>query len=121
MRRLPIAVRAGMFALVSGLILYASLAPAQALPEVSLWDKAEHALAWAGLTLLGLGFWPGRRWAIAAYALALGLMVEFGQANMDLGRMGDWRDLLADAIGIAAALGLARLFGGGRGGVGHGA
>lgn len=109
-----------MYALASGLILYVALAPGHALPDVSLWDKAEHAVAWGGLTLMGLAFWPGRRWAVAAYALALGLVVEVGQATMDLGRMGDWRDLLADAVGVAAALGLAALLGRRRGGVGHG-
>ena len=116
MRRLPIVVRAGVFALASGLILYASLSPADALPAVSLWDKAQHALTWGALTLLGLAFWPGRRWAVAAYALALGAVVEGGQATMGLGRMGDLADLAADAAGIGAALGAWALFRRRRGG-----
>lgn len=109
MRRLPNAIRAGVFALASGLILYASLSPSDALPAVNVWDKAEHALAWGGLTLLGLALWPGRQWAVAAYGLALGLVVEIGQATMDLGRMGDPADLLADAVGITGALAAAAL------------
>jgi VanZ family protein len=120
MRRLPTAVRAGVFALASGLILYASLSPSDALPSVNVWDKAQHALTWGGLTLLGLAFWPGRRWAVAVYALALGLVVEVGQATMGLGRMGDLADLVADAVGIGAALGAWALLRRRRGGVGQG-
>lgn len=119
MRRLPTTVRAGVFALATGLILYASLSPSEALPSVSVWDKAQHALSWGALTVLGLASWPAWRWAVAAYALGLGAVVEVGQATMGLGRTGDLADLGADAVGIGATLGAWALFGRRRGRVRH--
>ena len=102
--RLPQPLRVALFAAATGLILYLSLAPAAAIPSVDLWDKAQHALSFAGLTALGLGFWPGRWKAVAGLALGLGLAIEGLQANMGLGRHGDWRDVLADAVGVLVAL-----------------
>jgi len=109
-------IRFAVFGLACAIILYVCLAPAQALPAVSVWDKAQHALTWAALAGLGIGLWPSRRWRVAAFAVAFGAAVEVLQATMTLGRTGDGRDLLADALGVAAALLAFRLFRGrGRG------
>jgi VanZ family protein len=85
-------------------LLYLCLAPGKDLPEVTLWDKAEHASAWFVLTAIGLAFWPRRPGRVAGFALAFGALVEVLQAVMPLGRDGDWRDWVADAIGVMAAL-----------------
>lgn len=97
------------YGLACAVVLYVCLAPTEALPAVSLWDKAEHALTWAALTGFGLALWPHRRWRVAAFALAFGAAIEIAQASMDLGRTGDLRDLAADTVGVAAALLLAGL------------
>lgn len=114
LHRLPNALRLAVFAAACGAILYLSLAPSEGLPDVDLWDKAQHALAWSALAVLGLALWPRRPWAAAGAALALGLAVELLQAAMGFGRMGDPADLAADAVGVAAALALAALFRRGR-------
>lgn len=102
--QLPGPLRLTAFALAVAVILYLSLAPTGGIPDFSLWDKAQHALAWAGLTAMGLMFWPRRWQVVAAFALLLGLGVEFAQATLGFGRAGDWRDLLADAVGVLVAL-----------------
>jgi VanZ family protein len=102
--RLPAAVRAGAYAFAVAVLLYLCLAPGKNLPEVNVWDKAEHGAAWFVLTAIGLALWPSRPGRVAGFALFLGALVEVLQAAMPLGRDGDWRDWVADAIGVSAAL-----------------
>ena len=88
----------------TAVILYLSLAPSDALPSVSLWDKAEHALAYAALTVAwGLAF-PARIWLAAAGVFAFGIAVELLQAAMHFGRVGHLYDVAANLFGIAAGL-----------------
>lgn len=109
---LPRPLRMALYALACCILLYLTLAPAHEVPGADLvWDKAEHATAWAVLTGVGLALSTRRRWAIGAFAFVFGAVVEVLQATMGLGRNGDWRDLLADSVGILAAYliwGLAR-------------
>jgi VanZ family protein len=102
--RLPPAVRGWAYGAAVAVLLYLCLAPTKALPKVTLWDKAEHAVAWFVLAALGLAFWPARPGRVAGFALALGAIVEVLQAIMPLGRDGDWRDWAADSVGVSAAL-----------------
>ena len=102
--RLPAAVRLGLYALAVAVLLYLCLAPTEVLPQVDLWDKAEHAIAWLGLAGLGLTLFPTRAAAIAGFALALGAIVEVLQRLLPVGRDADWRDWVADSVGVAVAL-----------------
>jgi VanZ family protein len=102
--RLPAPVRGWAYGLAVAVLLYLCLAPVKDLPPETLWDKAEHAIAWFVLTAIGLTFWPWRPGRVAGFALALGALVEVLQAAMPLGRDGDWRDWIADSVGVAAAL-----------------
>ncbi len=111
---LPRPARIGLYALACGVLLYLTLAPGKDVPgEGIIWDKAEHAIAWAVLTGSGLVLSTRRRWAIGTFAFAFGAAVEVLQATLPFGRDGDWHDLLADTVGIAIAyvawLGLRRL------------
>ncbi len=102
--RLPRPLRLAIFALACAILLYITLAPGQDVPGVGLvWDKAEHATAWAVLTGAGLLLSTRRRWLIPLFAFLFGAAVEVAQAVMPLGRDGDWRDLAADTVGVAAA------------------
>ena len=93
-----------VFALACAILLYMTLAPGKDVPGVGLvWDKAEHATAWAVLTGAGLLLSTRRRWLIPLFAVLFGAAVEVAQAVMPLGRDGDWHDLLADTIGVATA------------------
>lgn len=81
-----------------------SIMPVGLLPPqmFDVWDKAQHALGFAGLTLLGLWAYP-RAWPLLpGWLLLHGGLIELVQAATGW-RHGEWLDLVADALGIGAA------------------
>lgn len=86
-----------------------SLMPTGYLPPqvFSLWDKAQHALGFMALALLGLRAYPRHPWQVLAGLLVFGGGIELAQAATGW-RHGEWADWLADAVGMAAGLALAR-------------
>jgi VanZ family protein len=102
--RLPRRLRLALYAAACCILLYLTLAPEHEVPgEGLIWDKAEHAIAWMVLTAAGLVLSTRRHWAIGVFAFVFGAVVEVLQATMGWGRDGDWHDLAADSVGIAAA------------------
>lgn len=90
-------------------ISWLALMPAPPPQADTGWDKANHLLAFATLTLLAEGaFGPAwrARAGSAAGLLAYGALIELVQSQLPP-RCGEWADLLADALGIVAGLGLA--------------
>src|SRR5215469_7438610 len=72
-----------------------------------LWDKAEHFIAYFGLTLLASLAW-GLRWSLAwvfVGMVALGGVLEILQYFV--GRDAEWGDFLANDLGALAGLGVA--------------
>ena len=104
--RLPRPLRLALYALATAILLMMCLVPQEDLPSANMGDKIEHSIAWFVLTVTGLLLSHHRPRAIAAYAIGLGVAVEVLQATMGFGRHGDWRDLVADSLGVAAALAL---------------
>jgi VanZ family protein len=97
----------GGICLVAGITVL-SLMPGEKLPEVPVWDKYLHIMAY-----VALAFWFGsitmRRshaW-IAAGLMSYGVFIELLQGQMGVGRQADLADLLANMAGIAAGLLLA--------------
>jgi VanZ family protein len=89
----------------AALVAYVCLVPSKNLPNIHLWDKFEHALAF-----LMLAFWFGcvvvRRdilW-VGLCLLAFGGLIELLQGWMSVGRSADPRDLLADGGGVMLGL-----------------
>jgi VanZ family protein len=110
--RLPRPLRVALFAVAALVLTYMALAPTRDVPGADLvWDKAEHASAWAVLTLLGLLLSTHRRWAILVFALAFGGAIEVLQSILPFGRDGEWGDFAADTVGVAAAYFLWRVAG----------
>ena len=103
-RRLSPPIRLALYAAACLVLLYLTQAPGRDLPEIELWDKAEHANAWFVLAASGLVLFPRRPGRIAVFALAFGGLVELLQAWLPFGRDPDWRDWIADSAGVAAAL-----------------
>ncbi|WP_077036665.1 VanZ family protein [Pelomonas sp. KK5] len=97
-------LRALPFLVLLAVITWLALIPAPP-PQADLgWDKANHFSAFAALVLSGRWAWPQRRaWPLALALLVYGGMIELIQTQLPP-REGDWRDLLADAIGIAIGL-----------------
>lgn len=84
------------------------LAPGRNIPDVNISDKIQHFAAFAMLA-----FWFGsilvRRdllW-LAVALLTFGALIEVAQEMMRLGRSGEVRDLIADALGILLGLAVA--------------
>ena len=87
-----------------------SLAPGQYLPPVAFtwWDKAQHAVAFLILAALGLAAYANTPVRLLAGLLAFGALIEVAQWATGW-RYGDWQDWVADAVGVAAGLGVWRL------------
>lgn len=102
--RLPLLPRIVTFGFAVTVLLWLSLVPTDALPQaITFWDKAEHALAYLVLTGLGLVLFPRRAIVLIGAVLALGVSIELLQSVTRLGRQGDWRDVIANATGVAVA------------------
>lgn len=97
-------MRLGLYGLASAILLVLCLLPQDRLPDVGASDKIEHAIAWFILTITGYLLAPRRAWAIPAYALAFGVLVELLQAYAVRGRHGDLRDFMVDTAGVLAAV-----------------
>lgn len=93
-----------------------SLAPMPDVPElgdVPLFDKWVHFVMYGGVALCLWFDHYWRRadrclsWAVVAwstlYPVALGGLLELGQAYLTTCRSGDWLDFAADAVGAAIA------------------
>ncbi|HVN98552.1 MAG TPA: hypothetical protein VMT49_00800 [Steroidobacteraceae bacterium] len=94
-------------AVLALVVIVSSLVPSEDLPRLQLSDKFEHLIAYAGLAVWFGGLLPPRRYvALALALLALGGGIEIAQGLMGLGREADWRDFLADALGVGFGLSL---------------
>lgn len=111
-------IRMTFFALTALVILWMSLDPHPYLPKDGLlsWDKAQHALAYAVLTLLGgwamLPMVNGalRAWRRAMlFAVGYGVLLEMAQAVFTRYRRAQMGDALADALGALAVYFMAKL------------
>jgi len=99
------------------LVLWASLdvQPFRPLVRLLAWDKLQHALAYALLTLFGglalRTLFPrqaARCWLVAlGFSVCYGAIVEVLQKAMTRSRTGDPLDLLADLVGAALVVGVA--------------
>jgi VanZ family protein len=100
-----------LLALLLLAISYLALAPAPPRTLDSGWDKANHLLAFGALAFTAFFGWRSRRarWQLLPAALlGYGVLIELLQSQLPT-RSADARDVLADALGIAAGLALAAL------------
>lgn len=96
----------GMLGLLA--VIGLSLLPARGLPPVpfSGFDKVGHFLGYATLSAYGGMLFARMRpqtWT-AAGLVALGIGLEFAQAQLTDSRMGDLRDAVANTLGVLAGL-----------------
>jgi len=88
-------------------VVIGSLLPVQDLPEVpGGFDKVEHFTAYAALAAGAVQLFQRRlSWGFVCVLLVLmGIVLEYLQARMGLGRMLDRQDALANAIGVLIGL-----------------
>ena len=111
--KIPLSAARAAFWLAALAVLVLMLLPAEHVQRLpfKFWDKAQHALAFGGLTLLGLLAWPqrGDRWRLLVGLVIYGGGIEWAQ-HLTGWRHGDWVDWGADSAGVAlvAALALTR-------------
>jgi len=81
------------------------LVPMSELPQPGVSDKTEHFLAYLLLSLWFGGIYPRTRyWRIALSLCVMGVLIEFAQGAMQLGRQADAMDVVANSTGIVAGL-----------------
>jgi VanZ family protein len=87
------------------------LVPGTELPgSLELNDKLSHLAGHGALAVYFSGLLPKRRWwKIFVFLLLLGGAIELAQHQMNVGREGDVRDVLANAMGAGLGLLLALL------------
>ena len=94
-----------LLVVAAAVVAYGVFAPPGSAPSLMPWDKAEHFTAFYGLALLALFAFPKAEPARIAVVLSVvGGLVELVQALPVLHRDGDWRDWVADSLGLAAAM-----------------
>lgn len=86
------------------LVWVLSLMPVDRLPQVAfdVWDKAQHALAFAALGLAGWLAYGQHKWRVSLGLLVCGALIEWAQSASGM-RFGDPLDWLADAAGLLLA------------------
>lgn len=109
-RQSRIALLRALFVTLLVAVLILSLLPAPDAPQLLSWqDKIEHFVLFAALTWLGLLAWAGRTLGVAATILVYGVAMELAQ-SMTAYRVGDYLDWIADALGVAIAVGVFRRY-----------
>ena len=91
--------------LLVGLVL--ALLPPQAVPPTG-WDKANHAIAFALLAVLGFAAYPARTAGVLLGLLAYGALIELLQ-GLTAYRSAEALDVVADGVGLVFGWTLMRL------------
>jgi VanZ family protein len=99
--------RLAFFTCVAAVLVISLIPIDQPVPSTG-WDKADHLLGFAILMLLGIRSFTKHRMPLAIALLVYGIAIEILQSLTSY-RFGEWRDVVADAGGIALAMLLARI------------
>ena len=89
------------FWLAVAAVAVGSLTPIPYLPPEAfdIWDKAQHAVAFAVMAGLGLLAYPASARNVLLGQLIYGALIEVLQ-SLTGWRVGDWQDWVADGIGL---------------------
>jgi VanZ family protein len=104
-----------LFAVAAIAIAVLSLLPTSALPDIALWDKLQHLIAYAGLTATATFAAPaGVRRGWSGHLLLASAMIAFGGAiellqGLVPGRFPAFADLIANGLGVLAGVVSARV------------
>ena len=109
---LPKVRRAGawLFWPAVAVVVWGELTPHPPSAAALMWDKAEHFIAYFGLTLLASLGWGLRRSLVFVFiaVVALGGALEILQSFV--GRDAEWDDFFANSLGALAGLVLAVIY-----------
>ena len=101
----------GLGVLLVLIVVVVCILPSNEIPGVfELNDKVSHLLGHGALAIYFAGLIPRPRWwKIFVFLLLLGSAIEVAQYAMHWGRQGDPRDVIANSMGAALGLLIARL------------
>ena len=101
----------GLGVLLVLIVVVVCILPSNEIPGVfELNDKVSHLLGHGALAIYFAGLIPRPRWwKIFVFLLLLGSAIEVAQYAMHWGRQGDPRDVVANSMGAALGLLIARL------------
>jgi hypothetical protein len=105
--KISLLARLARFAFFAALLFtfYSAVIPPQHALQFVPWDKAEHFIAFYGLTGLAAAAFPKRNLiVIAAMLSAFGALIEYVQGLPSVHRDRDFWDWVADSTAIIAAL-----------------
>lgn len=91
------------------LVLLLSLMPTVPDMPTTGWDKTNHLLAFALLSILGCKAYPGHSAAVFLGLLLYGGLIELLQSFTPY-RFAEWADLMADGLGLITGFMLDGLF-----------
>lgn len=74
-------------------------------PVFNWWDKAQHALAFVVLTLMGFVAFPTQWMRVALWLMLYGVGLELAQLAVGW-RFAEWQDVVADSVGVMLAVAL---------------
>ena len=96
-----------VFSLIALTVL--ALLPVELLtaPVFDWWDKAQHALAFVVLSLLGFAACPAHGARVVLGLVLYGVGIELAQRAVGW-RYGEWQDVVADSVGVMLAVALRR-------------
>ena len=102
-----------MTAALSAVIIVGSLLPFD-VPGTDIGsDKFVHGFSYFALAVLGSGIVaPERVWVVMLRCVLLGCALEIAQGLWTESRTADWRDMLANTVGVATAWVIVRRRGG---------
>lgn len=107
MPRVSLLIRLAQAAFFAALIFtfYSAVIPPKQAVSLVPWDKAEHFIAFYGLTGLAVAAFPRRNLLLVAALLSgFGALIEFVQGLDIVRRDRDFWDWVADTLAIGAAL-----------------
>jgi VanZ family protein len=89
------------------LVTVLALIPAPSVPQaVQFWDKAQHALAFAALAIIGCCAFPQRVRLVFIGLLLHGALIEVLQGTLTTTRFADVFDWFADGVGVLIGVSL---------------
>jgi len=97
-----------MFWGCGAVILILALMPTVPQMPTTGWEKSNHVLAFAVLTLLGCRAYPSHIAVVLVGAMLYGGLIEVLQSFTSY-RSAEWADLVADAIGVIVGRGVIAL------------
>jgi VanZ family protein len=98
-----------IFFLVAFIVFILAVIPAQKMPELNLWDKSNHFIAFFVLTALFIYAFKYKYHIAFIELLAYGVFIEIAQ-YFSINRSSEFLDVVADGLGIITAIILIYLF-----------